>query len=265
MPVVTSHAPGVPSYTDLATPDPAAAKAFYGALFGWEFDDRPAGPGMTYTMCLKGGNVTAGMMALSPEMAQAGMPPVWSSYVTVDDVDATTARVEAAGGQVMRPPMDVMEAGRMSVVADSTGAAICLWEGKQSIGSEVINEHGALSWNELLTPDPATAARFYGELLGWTTEVVDMGEGMGDYTVFHVEGGNEQGIAGAVTPPMEGMPPAWLVYFIVDDCDAAAALAAEQGGTVMGAPMDIPGTGRLVPVQDPQGAMFAVMTPESTQ
>ncbi len=252
----------MPSYTDLATPDPAAAKEFYGALFGWEFDDQPAGPDMTYTMCRKDGRTAAGMMELSPEMAQAGMPPVWSSYITVDDLEEATARVEPAGGQVMRPPMDVMDAGRMAVVADSTGAVICLWEVKESIGAEVVDEHGALTWNELLTPDPSKAAGFYADVVGWTAQTMPMP--MGDYTVFFVAGGNENGIAGSMTPPME-MPPAWLVYFDVDDCDATAALATEKGATLMGQPMDIPGVGRIVPIMDPQGAMFAVMTPGSDQ
>lgn len=263
MPHVTSHAHGVPSFTDLATPDPAASRNFYGALFGWEFDEQPAGPDATYTMCTKDGKTAAGMMELSQEMAQSGMPPVWASYVTVENLEEATGKVEPAGGQVMRPPMDVMDAGRMSVVTDSTGAVFCLWEKKGSIGAEVINEHGALSWTELLTPDPSKAAAFYAQVLGWTAETVPMPGSMGDYTVFHVEGGNEDGIAGSMTPPMPNMPPAWLVYFIVNDCDATAALATEKGGTVMGQPMDIPGTGRLVPIQDPQGAMFAVMTPES--
>lgn len=214
-------------------------------------------------MCSKGGKAAAGIMELSPQMAQAGMPPVWSSYVTVDDLEEATGKVEPAGGQVMRPPMDVMDAGRMAVITDSTGAAICLWEVKDSIGAEVVNEHGALSWNELLTPEPAQAAEFYAQVLGWTSEAMSMP--MGDYTVFKVEGGNDDGIAGAVTPPMQGMPPAWLVYFIVDDCDATVALATEKGATVMGSPMDVPGVGRMAPIQDPQGAMFAVMTPESGQ
>ena len=258
---VSSYAHGVPSFTDLATPDPDASQRFYGALFGWDFDTRPAGPDATYTMCSKDGKVAAGMMQLSPEMAQSGMPPVWSSYVTVDDLEAATAKVAPAGGQVMRPPMDVMDAGRMAVVTDSAGAVFCLWEAGESIGSEVVNEHGAVTWNELLTPDPAQAAGFYGELLGWTAQTMPMP--MGDYTVFFVEGGNENGIAGSMTPPMPGMPPAWLVYFNVDDCDATAELATEHGATVMGQPMDVPGVGRLVPIQDPQGAMFAVMTPAS--
>lgn len=258
MPEVTSYAHGTPSWTDLASPDPAASKEFYGALFGWDFEENPTDGGGTYVMCSKGGKTAAGMMQLSEQMAAAGMPPVWSTYVTVDDIEATVAKVEPAGGTVMQPPMDVMEAGRMAVVADSTGAVVCLWEAKDTIGSEVINEHGALTWNELMSKDPAQAADFYAEVLGWTTQVMAMPDG--DYTVFHTPGGDENGIAGAMKSPVEAMPSFWGVYFAVDDCDATVAAATESGASVMAGPMDIPGVGRFATLTDPQGAVFSVMT-----
>ncbi len=261
MPEVTSHAHGTPSWIDLATPDVAGAQAFYGSLFGWDFDDQPAGgQGETYVMCAKAGRAAAGMMALTEEMAAEGMPPVWTTYVNVDDLEATTAKVEAAGGQVMRPPEDAMEAGRFAVIADPTGAVVCLWEKKQHIGAEVVNEHGALTWTELITPDPKGAAAFYAEVLGWTTETAPMPTG--EYTVFHTPGGSPDGIAGAMAPPVEGMPAFWGVYFGVDDCDATVAAAIGAGATVMAEPMDLPGTGRMAALVDPQGAVFSVLQPE---
>lgn len=257
MPEVTTYVHGTPSWTDLATPDPAASQEFYGALFGWEFDEQPAGDRGSYTMCTKGGKSAAGMMQLSPEMAAGGMPPVWSSYITTDDLDATVAKVGPAGGQVMQPPMDVMDAGRMAVIGDATGAVACLWEKKQHIGAEVVNEHGTLMWTELMTPDPAKAAVFYGDVLGWTAETAPMPTG--DYTVFHNKGGNPDGIAGAMKPPMDDMPSFWGVYFAVDDCDATVAAATDLGATVLAEPMDIPDTGRMAALVDPQGAAFSVM------
>lgn len=259
---VTEYANGVPSWIDLATTDPDAAQAFYGELFGWTFEANPTGqPGNDYIMCNKGDAAAAGIMKLSEEMAASGMPPVWSSYVTVDDIDATAEKVTAAGGQVMQPPFDVMDSGRMAVFGDPAGAAICAWQAKEHIGAEVINEHGALTWNELVTPDPRNVSDFYEAVFGWKANHAPM-EGM-EYTVFMVDGGNENGIAGAMKPPMEGMPSFWGVYFNVDDAHATFAKAVELGATPMMEPMATPGVGTLAAMADPQGAAFAIMTPES--
>ncbi len=261
MTTMTSYPNGVPSWIDLATPDPAASKEFYAALFGWEYDDQPTDQeGTDYTMALRNGHSAAGMMQLSPQMAAGGMPPVWSTYVAVDDLDATVAQVEAEGGAVMQPPMDVMDAGRMAVAADPSGAVICLWEASNHIGAEVVNEHGAFSWSELITPNPAAVAPFYGAVFGWTAETVPMDSG--EYTVFHVAEGNENGIAGAMAPPMEGMPAFWGVYFNVDDAATTVAAARELGAQIMMDATPMPGVGTLATIVDPQGAAFSIMCPE---
>ncbi len=260
MTTMTSYPHGVPSWTDLATPDPSASKAFYGALFGWEFRDDPTDqPGVDYTMATLDGRSAAGIMQLSPQMAASGMPPVWNSYVSVDDIEAAVARVEPAGGTVLQPPMDVMDAGRMAVLADPAGAVICLWEARAHIGAEVVNEPGALSWNELLTPDPAAVAPFYADVFGWTAHTEPTP--VGPYTVFMVAGGNPDGIGGAMSPPMQ-MPPFWGVYFSVADAVATVAAATELGARVMMDATVMPGTGTLATMVDPQGAMFSIMEPE---
>lgn len=263
MVTITNYSAGVPSWIDLATPDTEAARAFYGALFGWTFDEQPADDnGATYVIANNAGRAASGLMKLSDEMAASGMPPAWSTYMTVADLDAAAGRVEAAGGAVMQPPMDVMEAGRMAVCADPAGAVFCLWEAKEHIGAEVVNEHGSLTWNELMTPDPAAIVPFYGEVLGWRAETAPMPNG--DYTLFHVEGGNPQGVAGCMAPPMEGMPSFWGVYFAVDDCDGTVATAKQNGAGVLADPMDLPGTGRMAALTDPQGAAFSVLQPEAS-
>lgn len=262
MTTMQSYPNGVPSWIDLATPDPDASKAFYGELFGWTYEDEPTDqPGSDYTMARRDGRSAAGMMKLSPEMAAAGMPPVWSSYVTVADADATVAKVGPAGGTVLQPPMDVMDAGRMAVLADQSGAVICCWQAKEHIGAEVVNEHGSLVWNELITPDPASVAGFYAEVFGWTSQTAPMPGG--DYTVFHVAGGNESGIAGAMAPPMPGMPAFWGVYFQVEDAAAIVDRARELGAQVLMDATAMPGVGTLATMTDPQGAVFSVMTPEA--
>lgn len=259
MPDVSTYAHGVPSWIDLATPDPEASKAFYGALFGWDFEDEDSGqPGTPYIMCRLRGRAVAGMMLLAPEMAESGMPPVWTTYINVDDLDAAVARVAPAGGHVIQAPMEVMEAGRMAVVADPSGAVFCLWEKTGHAGAEVVNEHGALTWNELITPDPAQVAPFYGAVLGWTARSTPMPTGT--YTSFVAEGADPNGIAGAMAPPMEGIPAYWGVYFAVDDCDAAVAAATRLGAGVLADPMDLEGVGRMAVLADPQGAAFSIIT-----
>ena len=262
MPVMTSYAHGVPSWVDLATPDPAAARSFYGELFGWTATEEPTDrPGVTYTMARKGDHAAAGMMLLSEEMAASGMPPVWTTYVTVDDLEATVAKVGPAGGTVLQPPFDVMDSGRMAVLSDPAGAVISLWQATGHIGCEVVNEHGAYTWAELITPDPAAVADFYAAVLGWRAQTMPMPGGE-EYTVFMVEGGSENGIAGAMAPPMPGMPSFWSVYFHVDDAAATVAAAERLGASVMMPATEMPTVGTLATLADPQGAMFAVMTPE---
>lgn len=258
MTTMTAYAHGVPSWIDLATPDPTSAKAFYGALFGWHFDDQPTdNDGSDYTMADLDGRATAGMMQLSPEMAASGMPPAWTTYVTVDDIDAAADKVGSAGGSVMQPPMDAMDAGRFAVVADPAGAVICIWEAKEHIGAGVVNEHGAFSWCELITPDPAAVAPFYNEVFGWTAQTAPMPTG--SYTLFTVPGGNENGIAGAMAPPVEGMPAHWGVYFMVNDAAATVAMARTLGAQVLMDATEMPGVGTLATLMDPHGAAFSIM------
>jgi uncharacterized protein len=260
MTTMTAYPHGVPSWIDLATPDPAASKDFYGSLFGWTYDGQPSENG-DYTMANLDGHSAAGMMPLAPEMTASGMPPTWSIYVTVDDIDTAVAKVASAGGSVMRPPMDAMEAGRFAVIADPAGAVICLWQAKEHIGCEVVNEHGAFSWAELITPDPAAVAPFYAEVFGWTAQTTPMPSG--SYTVFSVEGGNEDGIAGAMVPPVDGMPSFWSAYFMVDDAAATVDVAKTLGGQALMEATEIPGVGTLATMADPHGAMFAIMEPAS--
>lgn len=254
MPARTKYAPGTPSWIDVATPDVEGAKQFYGSLFGWAFEAGSDDPDNPYVMATLGGKAVAGMMPLMGEMAAQGMPPVWSTYISVADIDATAGRVAELGGAVMQAPFDVMTAGRMAVCADPTGAVFCLWQVKDHIGAELVNEHGTLTWNELITADVPKAVEFYTGLFGWTTETTDMGAMQ--YTSFLL---GDRPAAGAMEPPAAGIPSYWGVYFAVDDTDAIAEQAKGLGATVLAEPMDIP-PGRMAAFVDPQGAMFSVLT-----
>lgn len=256
MPDVTSHPHGTPSWVDLTTPDQPAAKAFYAGLFGWTYDDNPMPEtDAVYSMAMLDGKAVAAISPQQQEMIDAGAPPLWNTYITVDDLEAAVGRVEAAGGTVMAPPFDVMEAGRMAVLVDSAGAFFLLWSPKDHIGAERVNEPGCLAWNELMTPDVDAAAAFYGAVFGWGTQTFEGQEG---YTVF-TRASDGEGIAGAMNPPMEGIPPNWGVYFAVEDCDATVSAASQAGGSVLNGPMDI-AVGRIATITDPQGGMFNVIT-----
>ena len=263
MPERSGYANGIPSWADLATTDKDGARSFYGELFGWEFMDVPTGePGMEYTMITKNGKTIAGMGELNEEQLSSGIPPHWTTYLAADDLDATLEKVTAAGGTVMVPAMDVMDMGRMAFIADPTGAALGLWQAGTHTGSELVNEHGTPTWNELMTSDPETAGKFYADVFGYKIDTVPMEHG--HYSLFMADG-NLEGYyaAGMMQLPddMAGAPSNWGLYFAVDDCDATVEAAKSAGATVLAEPFDIEGTGRMAVIQDLQGAVFMVMKP----
>jgi predicted enzyme related to lactoylglutathione lyase len=251
MPARDSYAQGTPNWVDLQTTDQAAAKAFYGEIFGWTYDDQPMDAGAVYSIAQIGGASVAAIAPQSPELSAAGAPPMWNTYLAVDSADEAAAKVGAAGGTVAMEPFDVMDAGRMAFVLDPGGAAVALWQASQHIGATLVNEPGTVVWNELITDNPA-AVSFYEQVLGLTTATVDMGADK--YTMFQV-GGKEVG--GTTPPMMEGVPNHWHVYFAVADADATAAKVQELGGSVMVAPFDTP-IGKMAVVADPQGAVFSI-------
>jgi predicted enzyme related to lactoylglutathione lyase len=245
------YPPGTPSWVDLATTDLEGAKAFYGALFGWEFEDMGPEAG-GYTMCALRGQQVAG---LGPTMGE-GIPPAWSTYVSVEDADTTAKAVESAGGSALAPPFDVFDSGRMAVFADPTGAAISVWQPKEHHGAGLVNEPGAFCWNELHTRDVEGAKKFYQTVFNWEGVTHDMG-GMA-YTELKLD---EKSIAGMMAmgdeyPPE--VPAHWLVYIDVEDTDATVAKATSLGGAVVSPPMDSP-AGPFAVLRDPAGAVFAVI------
>jgi predicted enzyme related to lactoylglutathione lyase len=253
MPERSEYAPGTPNWVDLQTTDQDAAKTFYGELFGWTYEDTPTGDAPDapiYSMAVVKGKHVAAIAPLG-DQAAAGVPPHWNSYVSVSDVDATMSLVEPAGGTVVMPGFDVLDAGRMGVMMDPTGAMIAAWQPKNNIGAALVNEAGAFGWNELLTPDVPKAAEFYGKVFGWESSPM---EGM-PYTELKLNG---ESIAGAQNPPMPGIPPVWTIYFNTDDTDATVDKAKSLGAAVFVEPTDIP-PGRFAVVGDPQGAMFNVI------
>jgi predicted enzyme related to lactoylglutathione lyase len=267
------YIPGVPCWIDTTQPDPEAAVDFYRGLFGWEFRDAmpPGSPGKYFIAPLHGGDGAA--VGSQPE----GAPPmaVWNTYIWVDSADETAAKVRDAGGSVLMDPFDVMDAGRMAVVADPAGAAFCLWQAKEHKGARIVNEPGSLNFNNLNTRDVEGAKSFYGSVFGWGTLGMDGGfmawtlPGYGDHLELSNPGLREgmaemgapagfEDVVASLNPipdDQPDVPPHWGVTFAVDDADATAERAAELGGQVVVAPFDAPWV-RMTVITDPQGATF---------
>jgi uncharacterized protein len=254
---VTSHAPGAFSWPELATTDQKNAVAFYRALFGWDLNEFPLGPGEVYSMFQMRGKEVASAYTMRPDERRMGIPPHWNSYVTVKSVDESAKKAQQLGGTQLAAPFDVMDVGRMAVLQDPTGAVFQIWEPKRSIGARIVNEPGALCWTELTTSDTKAAEAFYTQLFGWTSKHSAPGAPM-EYTEFSVGGTPSIGMM-AKPPDMPAhIPSYWMPYFQVTDVDGKASKIKELGGTVMVGPQDIPDAGRFAIGTDPQGAMFAV-------
>ena len=253
--------PGTFCWVELGTSDSNAAKNFYSQLFGWEYQDNPMGPDMVYTMIKFNGKDAGGLYKLSPDMVEQGVPPHWLSYVLVTNADETVEKAKAAGATVLNGPFDVPNAGRMAVIKDPTDAVFAVWQPAEHKGAGIYNVPSSFTWNELGTRDTEKAREFYPEVFGWTTEVMP---GPMEYTIFK-NGDRGNGGMYKITPEMGPIPPHWLVYFAVDDCDAKVQQVTELGGRVMKPAENIPSVGRFAILNDPQGAAFAIIKLENPQ
>lgn len=243
---------GMPCWVDLMAPDVDAAQTFYSAVLGWTFAGTGGEDG-GYRIAQVGDRAAAGLGPL-----QAGVPSTWTLYLASDDVDATSRAVQENGGTVLRAPGDIGSTGRMCVASDPTGAVFGVWQAGDHIGAGVVNEPGSLVWEDLRSPDPDAARRFYAAVFGYTMAPVEMAGP--DYTTFALPG--EEAPAGG----MGGMfgqddaPAHWLVYFAVADTEAAVAAARHHGGKVVQEPTDSP-FGRIAGLADPAGAVFMAIQP----
>jgi predicted enzyme related to lactoylglutathione lyase len=233
------------------------ARPFYEQLFGWTATELPTDMGPTYTMFMRDGKNVAGMGPLPPDLATAGVPSTWNSYIIVDSVDEVLKAVEAAGGTVPMPAMDVMTEGRMAMIADPSGGIVGLWEPRDHPGGELFNAPGSLAWNELQSRNLDAARDFYADVFSWRWEPM---AGEMEYYTAHLDTKQSEdtancGAMNIVPTAPAGMPSTWMVYFSVEDCDTSLARAEELGGYVFLPAMEM-GPGRFAGVSDPTGAMF---------
>jgi uncharacterized protein len=255
---------GVPCWVDTLQPDVDAALEFYAGVFGWEFGESGAMPGDPpgrYYVAQLGGRDIAGVGSLPA--GPHSLPPSFNMYVCVDSVDAVASEVRSAGGAVLDGPFDAPPAGRIAVLADPTGAPVCVWEPGSRQGAQLVNEAGAWAISQLHTPDPERAAAFYGAIFGWTTET--FGEGEGAVIMFRMPGyvGGEpqqpvsREVVAAMAGAQSGEPPRWSADFWVADVDAAIASAERLGGHTVSPPFDTP-VGKTAVLADPSGVSFTV-------
>lgn len=246
-----SHGFGDVCWLELATSDSDGAKSFYGGLLGWSAEDEPAGPEMVYTMfSLNGRKCAAGFQTKE-------RPTHWALYFAVANADEAAARARELGGRVIEGPFDVSTHGRMAVIADPQGAIFCVWQAKDNPGLQVKGEPGALCWVDLNTNDQNGAKAFYSKFFGW--EIV-----AGDTGYLHITAGKDMigGIPSAEQAPKD-VPPHWIPYLQVEDCDASTVKAKELGATICFGPVSMENVGRFTLVQDPQRAAFFLFQPAS--
>lgn len=251
---------------ELMTPDPAAAKAFYDKVVGWDMGTESVAPGIEYRMIKRSdGGMAGGVLTLTEDMIANGASPAWLGYIYSADVDASVKAMTADGASVLMPPWDQPGVGRLALVADPTGAPFYLMdplppEGSPDATSDVfsVDEAQHVRWNELTTTDQDRAVEFYTRHLGWTQEgSMPMGE-FGDYKFIQCDG---VGI-GAIMRKMPQSPSSqWVSYVGVDDIDRAGSAITDGGGSVVNGPMEIPGGEYALVGLDPQGAVFGLVGP----
>lgn len=243
--------PGTPTWTDLTAPDAEAARAFYGAVFGWTYDiGNPEFGG--YATARVGEHAVAGLVGNQAEAPT--MPAAWGLYFATDDIHTDVARAVALGAQELYPAMTVGDFGRMATLTDPTGAQFSLWQANQHVGWQLINEPGATAWHELYTPDAKAAREFYTALLGATADATP--GGLEYYVIKH----GDDMLCGImqIDPAWGALPAQWVSYFGVANADETVATVLNHGGQVMG-PIDDSPFGRIAALKDPDGATFKIV------
>jgi uncharacterized protein len=249
---MTGPVPGAPNWVDLGTADLEDAKRFYTTLFGWGADvsgDEYGG----YTTFHMNGLAVAGAGPLYGE----GQPTAWSTYIATTDADTIAARVDTAGGKVLVEPFDVGDQGRMATFLDQAGAPFSVWQPGTMAGAELFDVPGALTWNELTTRDVDGSISFYGAVFGWHARKSAM-DGV-PYVVFEHHGDTIAGLQPMIGDEWpDDLPPHWMIYFAVADCDRTAESAYALGGQVLSPPADF-AMGRCAVLEDPQGGTFSIL------
>ncbi len=231
---------------------PAATQEFYRALFGWEFRPGPQQLG-PYVRALLDGQEVAGIGQLPPDRH---LPIAWTPYFASRDVNRTADTVRLCGGTVGVGPLDAGEAGRLVICSDPSGAVFGVWQAAAHLGTAVTGVPGTPAWNELLTFESASVAKFYETVFGLVQEPVVSADF--DYVTLAADGRPVAAIHGVGNALPRDRGPHWLTYFEVADADESAERLVDLGGHVLTPARDT-AHGRVVMVADPEGARFALV------
>lgn len=257
MPNIDRHAPGTFSWIELATSDQDAANKFYTKLFGYQVNQQPIGGGQLYTIFRLDGRDAGACYTMQDDEKTLGIPPHWNLYIAVASVDESAKRAGELGGKIVAPPFDVMDAGRMAVIQDPTGAIFQLWQANRSQGIGIAGVPGTLCWADLNTKDPDRAKQFYEGLFGWT---ISPGE-KDPSGYLHIKSGDE--FIGGVPPASlmdPNTPSHWMIYLYTEDIGATTNRAKDLGAKILMTPMKIQEVGEMAVIADPQGAIFALFS-----
>ena len=250
---------------ELMSPDPEGSKAFYDSVVDWNIGEGVPEYNGYRMIGRSDGGFAGGLLPLTDEMQQHGARPAWLGYIYVEDVDATVASIERAGGKALMPAFEVPNVGRVAMVADPQGAPFYIMkpippandpEGKSDVFS--VDQPQRVRWNELATSDPDAAVDFYRSQFGWDQQGdMDMGE-MGKYRFIQTNGVN---IGAVMRKPPQLPMSLWTYYIGVDDINRAVEAINASGGRVLNGPMEIPGGEFALNGLDPQGASFGLVGP----
>lgn len=240
-------------WRDLITEDVAAAKRFYGGMFGWTFQDTQGPTGNDYVVVRSGDVYVAGMVGIE-RAADGENYSRWLPYISVPNIDEAVSRTVAAGGSVAVTARDV-NLGRVAAIIDPEGAVVGL--ANSSFGdpddTTTALAPNRMVWTELLANDAEAAAIFYAALGGYDVQTIDRRGGL--YTLLQSNGVNRAGI---FKKPGNEYDPTWLTYIGVEDPAAAAVLAESLGGTIILPASEDLRDGTMAVVTDPSGALLAL-------
>ena len=244
--------PGKFVWFDLFTQDLQSAERFYGALFGWSFQDTASGGNKVKTI-VKNGVPIANAVYLEPQ-ADKKNTPRWLSYMSVENVDQASTLAEQNKGSIYMPPKDLPARGRVAVVIDPEGAifAIVTTSEGDPPDQDYIENHWISS--ELWTTDPDRALQFYDRLVGYELRLINVGAD----STYNLLVRNDQPRAGMVKIPWDDVEPSWVPYIAVADAPATAEKAVLAGGKLLVEPDVSIREGRLAIIADPSGAVFAI-------
>ncbi len=249
---IKNYTPGTFCWTDLAVKDLAKEKKYYANVFGWGSQDLPAPDTdeAPYSLLQVDHKSTC---ALYPEHDHHKQAPQWLTYISVENVDETIKKANEAGGTLITPAMDVMDAGRLAVLQDPTGARFAVWQAKEFVGAEIQETAGSVCWRELITSNVDVAGKFYASIFGWEPKVSDKGDRK--YLLFSK---GKELVCGMMAPPERGIPTHWITYWETNNCDQTVEKAKRFGGHVIKGTTEIKDVGRFAILLDPEGAEFGV-------